>query len=464
MKTFLRLFAVLMSSMIVFGCASTGSMFSGSSDFQMRRYREQKLSNGLTILFIEDKSLPKITLSLVVKTGVLQEGAKESGLNTITAEMLSRGTEGRSSKQIADDFGALGSELNVNALQDYVEISATALNTSSVELLNSFADVILRPAFAEGELQKVKSDLAGNLQRMADQPQAVVSQSFTRQIYGAHPYATPYGTLASIKNIRRSNVIRHYSRYYRPNNAYLAVVGNFGPEFVTQVSAAFASWESRNIDKTTLPVLAEKKFEKVHLVSKVGVQQVQIRMGHLGIKRENKDFLTLRAASVILGGAFASRLNQRIRDDLGLTYTINSSFDAALDPGLMQISTFTRHEKATETIVESRKVIEDFVKNGITETELESAKALLVGQFPMSVETPEMLAGRLMSLRVYGVSDDYLRSFLKNVRRLSVSDINEVVRKYLHPENMQIVVYANQQMLPKDFKTNFQIEKISYAP
>ncbi|MGE0633798.1 MAG: M16 family metallopeptidase [Pseudobdellovibrionaceae bacterium] len=453
---------IIFVSAFTLSCASGSKKSSSGSDFEMRKYREQVLPNGLTLILIEDASLPKVTLSMVFKTGVMQQGTLP-GLNSLTSELLERGTERKSAKTIADDFGQLGTALSIAPNEDYVQISSTALSQNASSLLEVFSDVILNPLFSEAELQKLKAEMSSRIKQEADNPSVVIDRAFAKYLYGTHPYGQA-ATLASVAKIRRADVIRHHSRYFRPNNAYLAVVGNYSHEFVTQVVATFGAWESRTIEKQTSQPLAESKFKKLQLVSKPGLQQSQIAMGHLGIKRDDPDFLALRTGGLILGGAFASRLNQKIRDDLGLTYNIRASFEPGLDRGTFEIRTFTRQEQTTDVIVETKKVIQEFVDKGITEKELAAAKALLIGQFPGSVETPEMLAARLVALRVYGIGDEYLKNFLDLVNALTVEQVNAAMKKHLHPENIQVVVYGNEQAMPASLGKTFSVEKSTYAP
>ena len=118
----------------------------------------------------------------------------------------------------------------------------------------------------------------------------------------------------------------------------------------------------------------------------------------------------MRLANLILGGEFASRLNQHVRDDLGLTYSISSEIDSRKFAGTFEISTFTRNEKVTETLLTTYQDVQKFIAEGINEKELRAAKSFLLGQFPLALETVDRLGYQLILLRAYGISDDYLHS------------------------------------------------------
>ena len=158
----------------------------------------------------------------------------------------------------------------------------------------------------------------------------------------------------------------------------------------------------------------------------------------------------LRLANTILGGAFASRLNSRIRRDLGLTYNIGSHFDALQDTGPFEISTFTKNQTVGQTVSETLKILSDFKANGVTSDEVDSTKGYLKGIFPSAIETPEKLAFNLMILRFYELPDTYLTNYLRNIDRISASDVNRAIKKHIDDKNLKVLVYTSAEtVLPQ---------------
>ncbi|MCB0362065.1 MAG: insulinase family protein, partial [Bdellovibrionales bacterium] len=266
---------------------------------------------------------------------------------------------------------------------------------------------------------------------------------FDSYLFGSHPYARRIlGRKRDVQKMRRKNIIKYYLSYYRPNNAQLAVVGQFGPDIVKELEGAFKSWVIRDQKKASFPEVPPIAAVQIHLIDKGDLPQSQIRLGHLGIKRTDPDYLKLRVANMILGGAFHSRLVDEIRDRRGLTYSINSEFDSRLDTGPFTISTFTRHEKVGETIGETLSVLRQFRDHGVTEKEVEDAQALLRGIFPRALETADRLAQTLLILRFYGVPDSYLTSYMDEIAKITTSQVNETIRNHIKPENLKILVYS----------------------
>lgn len=445
------------------GCSTGSGLKTTTGDFQMRSFKEETLPNGLRLILIPDDSLPRLSFQMMVNSGTVNDPKGAAGLGSLTAQSLDQGTKKRKALEVANQFAQIGAEFDANAQQDYTVMAANGLSTSASDLLSLFAEVVLSPAFEGKELDRQKSQASAALDRAQDNPQSYADLLFDKEIFGTHPYGVPLvGTKEGLKKIKREDVINFYEQNYRPSNSILAIVGNYNEELLAQVRKVFGEW----VDHTGKAIVATSSAAapemKMKLFTKRDLKQTQIRIGHLGIKRNDPDFLSLRIGSLILGGTFASRLNQRVRDDLGLTYSINSSSDAKGDPGSFEISTFTRNDKAAETVKETMSVFKEFVARGASEKELEAAQSLLIGQFPAAIETPDRLAMNLMILRRYGVSDDYLKNFITNVRNVKVGDVNAAVKKHLDPAKTRIVVYGEQSQVLSSLKTlgDWSVEEV----
>lgn len=444
------------------GCSSLGSK-PVAGPFKLRPIEEKTLANGLKILYIKDDSLPRISFNMMVMSGSAQDPVGVEGLTEMTVSLLETGTTHKNAMQIADGFAQLGSAFGESATNDYVMMSTAGLAESKEKLLALYADVILSPAFSPAEVERKRSQALAEIVQMQDQPTEYAGLLFDRELFGKHPYGHPVeGTAEGVKAMTRTQIMKHYFAYYRPNNAMLAISGNFDAGFQALVEKTFSGWVQGAVEKAKLDVPADSKQIDMTLFTKPGLQQTQIRIGHIGIGRMDPDFLKLRLANLILGGAFASRLNQRVRDDLGLTYSIHSGFEAKNGTGSFEISTFSRNEKAGEAIKNTLQVTKDFQEGGATDKELTAAKNLLVGQFPAAIETVDRLAFNLLALRLYGVSDSYLVNFFDNVNSIRLKDLNETIKRHFKPGQMKIVVFADEKAVAGQFKDypQLKVEKV----
>ncbi len=415
------------------------------SEFKLRPYSEAKLSNGLKVLFIPDKSLPSVTFAMMFKVGRIADPIGKEGLTSLTAHSIGEGTRNKSLIQYDEALSQFGSSLNVSVTQDYTYLSVNSLSSNQNDVLDLFVEALLQPAFRTKDVSRRKKKMISEFKKRVDKPSLFASLLFKDYIYDGHPYGMPIGgTLKSLKAVRKKDVIKHFIKYFRPNNAVLAVTGRYTSDIFSLLENKLGKWKSGD---TVSKILANdlKVFNGTHIriVNKSDLVQAQIRLGHLGIARKNPDYLKLKLANTILGSGFSSRLVDHLRQDLGLTYSISSLFHSLKEMGTFQIYTFTKNETVGAVVYEILKVLKAFQKEGVTSKEVVAARAQLIGEFPEIVETAENLANNIMILNFYGVRSDYLLNYQRNLEEISVSDINTVIQKYFNPKNMKILIYSS---------------------
>jgi zinc protease len=454
MKHFSQKTFIILSSILVSSCQSQAPRsVESQSPVVLKSYEEVRLDNGLRILFVEDKALPRVGFEMMFLVGSLHDPSGSPGLNYLTAALLDKGTAKHSATAYADEMGQIASDLGVSPGVDFTNVSASTLSSEKKQCLDLFTEAILSPAFSDAEIEREKKKILAEIQERVDNPSHFIEEKTDETLFGDHPYAHPvFGDAKSISSLSKGDLVRQFFKYYRPNNALLAVTGDFDASFKEQVKKSFSGWQAKDLAPLTFPQLREANNSEVVLFSKPDLKQTQIRIVSRGIKRADPDYLKLKIANAILGGEFVSRLNLKIRDELGLTYSISSGFDSKLDYGKFEISTFTRNDKVVEVLKNVKLVVSEFVNKGITDEELKAAKSILIGQFPSNIETTDKLAFNLQVLRRYGLSDDYLRNFKLELSSITKDQVNEALRKHLHPENLLTVLYADQMQVLADLQ------------
>jgi zinc protease len=433
------------------GCVS-GSNFhsqssgpnSGSSELSvLRLHREMVLSNGLQILFIPDQTLPSLSLGLMVNSGAADDPNGMSGLSNLVAALLDQGTRQRTAIQISDDLGRLGATFRSNVDYDYSYLSITGLSTHAVELLSNFYEITTSPSFTDSEIARIKKQIVGGIERSFDNPRFVVDLAATKKLFGPHPYGRSVsGTEKDVSALSKKNVIQHYLKYFRPNHSVLVVVGQFDAQFEKRVESEFGNWAKRRVETDPLSKNKEPDGIRIIVVDKPGLTQAQMRFVTMGIRRSDKNFLPLRVGNTVFGGAFASRLNDRIRKELGLTYSISSGFDTREAEGPFEIETFTKLDSIEKVVNETVSMYQQFITEGITSDEIKRVRGYLTGVFPQAIETSDKLAFNMLLLRRYKIPDSYLTNYVRDLGNISVSDVNTAIRATLNPKNITIVIHA----------------------
>lgn len=432
---------VLLSFVLVSvsGCQSLRK----SGEFKPMSYKEENLDNGMKILWIQDEKIPYFGLKLLLPVGGANDPKGQEGVANMVASLLDKGTPDRNATQIASQLETLGLSFGAISGEDSTFVGIEGLSIHAGKATEELFDLLTRSQFTDQELKREAELTRAQLKKMFDNPKSVASVAFEKSLYGSHPYGhLVAGNLNSLQRMKRNDVLQFYKKHYHPKGAILAVFGRFGQEEQSKVRELFSSWKpgKEAVDPTPTPA-PEAPKPGIVFVEKSGLKQAEIRMGHLGIKRNDPDYLKLRVANTILGESFIGRLFSEIREKRGLTYSIYSYFDAREEPGPFLISTFTRLDKIPEMIEETKKVYSDFTA-GVSEKDVQDAVSYLKGSFPQVIETGEDLARQLLILYRYGVDPNYLANFMTNISKLDAKNINGVLKTHFFPEKLVVVVYG----------------------
>ena len=414
--------------------------------------KKQTLPNGLTVLHAERHNLPIVMLTLLIKASPLNEPADKAGIAYLTAKMLTEGTQKRKASEISEEIEFIGASIDSSTGSDYTTISLSVLKKDIEKGVEIFSDVLQNPSFPEEEINRMKEIIKGSLRQSEEDPSFVASKAFIKEVFDEHPYGRLInGSIESIDSIKQDDIIRFYHEHYLPENAILSVVGDLtSEELGSLIQRHLGQWkaEDRN-QKTEVRKQTEKKFrgKKIVVIDK-DITQANIIFGHLGIERNNPDYYAVSVMNYILGGGgFASRLMKVVRDEMGLTYSIYSSFSGNKEPGQFEVEVQTKNESAGVVIEEILKQINKIRAETVTDMELKDAKAYLTGSFPRRLETSRRIADFLAAVQFYNLGDDYIERYPDYINRVTKEDVLRVAEKYLNPENYVLVIVGNQKKI-----------------
>jgi zinc protease len=176
------------------------------------------------------------------------------------------------------------------------------------------------------------------------------------------------------------------------------------------------------------------------VVNKAGAVQSNLRIGHIGIKRNNPDFLAVTVMNTILGGFFGSRINLNLREKHGFTYGARSNFNSRFYPGEFSVDADVRNEVTDSSISLVMDELKKIVQQDVTDDELQMVKNFLTGIFPLQLETANAVATRVINLKLYNLPKDYYNKYISNINSLTKEDILNAAKKYIYPDKLYIVV------------------------
>ncbi|MBF0329297.1 MAG: insulinase family protein [Nitrospirae bacterium] len=410
---------------------------------------KQTLPNGLKVFHSERKNLPIVVLTLLIKTSSLNETDEKAGTASLTAKLLTEGTTNRSSIQISEEIDFLGASIGAGANKDYTTVSLGVLKKDLQKGFELFADILLKPSFPEEELKRKKEQLKGMLKRQEDEPGFLADKAFIREVFGSHPYGRlSEGSVESIDKITRKDLADFYRANYRPDNALLTVAGDISKtELDALIDRYLKSWTVAEVAAPSThkaPENIQRNAPKVVIIDK-NITQANIILGHAGISRENPDYYAVSVMNYILGGGgFASRLMKIVRDDMGLAYSIHSSFASNKYPGAFEVEVQTKNESADVVVKEILKQMQRMRSEYVSEQELSDAKAYLTGSFPRRLETTSKIVDFISAVQFFNLGDDYIQKYPSYIKSITKEDVRRVAEKYLNPEAYVLVLVGRQ--------------------
>ena len=409
-------------------------------------YHVRRLSNGLTVFVIEDDRKPTLNLRLLVKSGSAADGEK-TGLASFTAGLLNRGTQKRDAAAFAKETDFLGMRLEAMASADSISVSAGALTRYTAPMLELFAEAVLTPVFPGEQFAKEQKKALSTLEAERQEPDRLAGKLSARVLYGSHPYGA-VSTPESVRAISREDLVRFHSTHFRPNNATLAVVGDVKcDQILPQLEAALGKWEKAEVPVSQPPAPHPLSGVKVHLLDRPGSVQSNIVVAKAGPARNSGPIPELNVLNATLGGGFSGRLFQNLREKNGWTYGAYSSFDPRKLLGAFQAGAETRNEVTHLAITEILKEMDRLQKEPIPEAELELQRQYNVGNYLLSLESPGRTAQRVQDMDLYGLPDDFYKTYARRMESVTAAHAQELAARFLAPENVAVIVVGEARQI-----------------
>jgi zinc protease len=408
---------------------------------------EAKLKNGLTVLILEDRRSPSVTVRLDIGgAGALFEPAALAGLAGTAAQMLREGTRSRTSIQIAEEVDRLGATLGTGSSfgsPDAV-LSAAGLSDNFDAWFQLAVEVLLNPSFPVDELEKLKQRQRAQLRQQRAATNFLVNERFSRAVYGEHPAATVSATPESIDALTREALVGWHRERYRPQNTILGIAGDVrAADLIGKLEKWLAGWQRSELAEVWPRNPAVAGARKIFLVDRPGSVQTTVALGNIAIDRRSPDYLPMVVMNHVIGGGAAGRLFLNLREEKGYTYGVYSNFTALRYPGPWQAGGNMRTEVTAGALVEFFNEIRRIREEKVPPAELAASKRAIAARFALSLEQPAAILGLAIARKQYDLSADYWDTYPARIMAVSADEVQRVARKYLDPEAMQLVAVGD---------------------
>ena len=392
-----------------------------------------ELACGAVLLVSRRPDAPVVAVQVHVRGGAALDPAGREGTAYLAGTLLDQGTRTRSEEDLAVLLEPEGGEVHGDASG----LSATIVNDRWELLAEVVADLLTSPTYPRAQVERQKKRLLDRLQVERREPRTQGALLFRRLVYGGHWLGRAiYGTPETVAGIEPADLRAFHRANWVARRAVIAVCGDVDPQAVRRrFDALLARWKPGTPYEPEPPGLPPRS-------QRLGVfhasrQQVHVYLGHLGIRRSDPDYARLVVMDHVLGTGpgFTNRISRRLRDELGLAYTVHASIhsSAGLLPGTFTAYIGTSPQHVRTAIDGFLAEIRRIQQEPVGEEELELAKSYLIGSFPLGFERASRRASYMVSAEVHRFPPDALDRLLASFAAVTPEDVLRVAREHLHP-------------------------------
>jgi zinc protease len=433
--------------------------------FKPQQPKRIELKNGMVIFLQEDHELPLIDGTARIRGGSVNEPVAKTGLMDIYGEVWrTGGTKSQTGDQLDDFLEVRAAKVETGSSSDSTTISFSCLKADLDDVFKVFVDVLQNPEFRADKIDLAQKEEGDGISRRNDDVGEIAQRETVKLAYGAdNPYARvpEYSTVAAIT---RQDLIDWHGKYVHPNNIILGISGDFDSAAMeARLRAVFDAWPSApSLPKNEIQYTPAKPG--YYLVPKDDVNQSTIHMVALGTTRDNPDYYAISVFNAAFGGGFSSRLFNDIRTKRGLAYGVSGGVGTNFGhPGILQIAISTKSGTTVEAIKAADENIDNLATHPITEDEIQHAKDAILNAFIFRLDSPDKILGERMTYEYYGYPPDWLDKYQAEIKKVTAADVNRVAAKYLHKDQLAVLVVGNTKDFDKPLTSLGAVKEIDIA-
>lgn len=420
------------------------------------------LKNGTPAYLLQDSELPIVTVAALIRTGSVYDPAAQSGLAQLTGSQLrGGGTTTLQPRQLDEELEFMASGVESTFGSDNGMVTMTSLTRNLPRTLELFSDVLFRPRFNEQRFEIARRQALEALRRQNDDPKEVGDRELTKALYAGHPLGQ-IPTAATLQAIKRSDLQAFHRRFVRPDNLIITVSGDFDrSQIIHQLNRSVGS--VRPVGALALPTIpaVPTNDKPAVLYAAKQVNQSVIRLGHLGITKDDPDLYAIRVLDFILGGSFTSRLMMEIRTNRGLAYNVGSHFDVGRRfTGSFMAETETRADATLKVIDLMTGIIKGIRSEPVSEQELKLAKESIINSFLFGFTSPASIVLQQARLEFYGYQPDYLDRYRERIAAVTREDLLRAARRHLRPETFKLVVVGDAKSFDRPLSSIGAVQEL----
>jgi zinc protease len=407
------------------------------------------LDNGTVVISKEARTVPAVTIQVGVKAGSIYDTNALVGLSHLVSQVLDRGTERRTTEEIAEALDERGVSLSVSANRHVMNISCKCLSEDFEAMLDVVGEIVMQPAFPDREIETRKGEVSNAILQDEDNPAARAMLELFALLYpDQHPYGRPSkGTLDSVSRIERTDLVGFHDARFSPSVTTVVIVGDV--ERARAIAAAervFGTWRKPAVGDIALPHPPSQRSRQEHVIPMMGKAQADIGYGFTTIVRSDPRYYAFTLMNNALGQyGIGGRLGDSIRERQGLAYYAISSFDANVVEGPLIVRVGVSPANVDRAIASVDEEMRRMAAEGLTPEELADCKQYLIGSIPRLLETNGAIATFLQTVEFFGLGLDHDLRLPALLDAVTLEDVNAAARATLDVDRAALVVAGPYQ-------------------
>jgi zinc protease len=419
----------------------------GGSGVHVPTHERFVLDNGITLVIVPRRDVPLVAFNAVLRGGGLGDGAAKPGVASLVAGLLEKGAGNRDAYAFADAVEGVGGSFNAGAGAESITIRGQFLARDQQLMLELLGDALLQPRFEVDELETLRSRHIEMIKAAKDSdPSELIGLYGRAFLFHDHPYGRPViGSETSLAAITQHDVLDYYASQFGADRLTLVFAGDVDSAWLKRmVTKVFAGWRRAPVPAAKLRRPAPVRDRRVLLIDSPGSVQTHFWIGNVGVDRRYPQRAALDLVNTLYGGRFTSLLNTELRIKSGLSYGARSGFTRGTVAGEFAIHSFAQTEHTAQAIDLSLQTLTRLKREGVTAEMLDSARAYVLGQYPLSFETATDWAAAMGEIELYGLGPDYIDNYGPTLRKVTLQDAREVINEaFPSPDALAIVLVGD---------------------
>jgi zinc protease len=421
------------------------------------------LGNGLTVLLVEHHELPLVAMTLLAPgAGSASDPAAKLGLAAFTADLLDEGAGGLSALALSEEQDRLGASLDVFVDVDVAGVWTHTLTKTLEPTIDLLHKILAQPGFEERDVERVRGDRLTMLEQRRDRPRDVADFMLSGALYGPRaPYGHPISGFADdLRACAAADVRAFYAERWDPAKMTLVVAGDFDPARLrAKLEATLGGW--RAAAATPAPKLEPagatraapgQAGSRLLVSDRANAAQSDVRIGLVGPEQKDPRYYAFEVLRTALGDGFTSRLTQRLREQLGITYGVRATMDWRAQRGPFSISTALVTAETGTGIIETLRIVGELAGRALPKAELDKAKQNLIRAMPSAFETNAGTAETLSLLVQAGLPLDWYASYGRRIGEVTASQVQSAARVFLPVRRMVVSVVGDLSKVRADLR------------